>query len=57
MKKSKKSIWNLELIGGIFSVEKFEDGTERREEIDGKVVLELLAQIIKDRFKELAKKK
>ena len=51
--KSKKtrprsSEMSLELVGGLFVVEKFQDGTEKREEIDGKAVLNLLLQIITD---------
>lgn len=41
-KKEKKSTFNLELIGGVFFIEKFEDGTERREEIDGEAILALV---------------
>ncbi len=53
IKKSKKtrprsSEMSLEIIGGLFFVEKFKDGTERREEIDGKAVLQLLIQILTD---------
>ena len=36
----------LELIGGIYWVEKFADGRETREEIDGKSVLQLILQAI-----------
>lgn len=43
----KKSVMDLELIGGIYIVERFSDGTERREEIDGKTVLETLLVLIR----------
>lgn len=42
MAKKKAVSTNLELIGGIYVVEKFKDGTERREEIDAESVLKLI---------------
>lgn len=48
MKKKKSTGMKLELIGGIYVVEEFADGTEKREEIDGKTILELLLQIVTD---------
>jgi len=41
-KKQEKSETLLELVGGIYVVERFPDGRESRSEIDGKLVLELL---------------
>ena len=49
MKKAKKtSESRLEMIGGIYLVEKFKDGTERREELDGEVILKLVLATIKE---------
>lgn len=42
MAKKKAISTSLELIGGIYIVEKFKDGTERREEIDAEPVLKLI---------------
>ena len=39
---------NLELCGGIFFVEKYKDGTEKRDEIDGEMVLKLLLKVVED---------
>lgn len=49
----------LELVGWVFIVEKFADGTERREEIDAEVVLKVLIHTLKqalDREAPLKKK-
>ena len=46
--KTKKSVMQIELVGGVFIVEKFNDGTERRDELDGEVVLKLLLSVLKD---------
>lgn len=46
-RKKEESVMELELIGGVFVVEKFSDGTERREEIDGAAVLKLVEIAIK----------
>ncbi len=54
MKKSKKSTSSsLELIGGVFLVEKFKDGTERREELDGEVILKLVLSVLKEAIKKV----
>jgi hypothetical protein len=56
MAKKKKSVMDIELIGGVYVVERFPNGTERREEIDGKVILELLVEIIQKEVDRLLKK-
>lgn len=45
--KKQKSEMQFELIGGIYIVEKFPDGKEKREEIDGEVVLKLLLECLR----------
>ncbi len=47
-KRPRASEMVFELIGGIYLVEKFKDGTETREEIDGEVVLKMLLQVVSD---------
>jgi len=54
--KDKDSTAHLELVGGVFVVEKFKDGTERREEIDGVVVLKLLLMTVHDGINDMIKK-
>jgi hypothetical protein len=38
----KKGVLKLELIGGVFAVEQFPDGTERRTELPGEAVIQLV---------------
>lgn len=54
MKKSRRKSEGLkfELIGGIFAVETFSDGSEKREEIDGKQVLELLVGLLEQALQD-----
>lgn len=54
--KSKKKDSDLvfELIGGIYVVERFPDGTEKREEIDGEVVLKLMVSLLERHLDQLA---
>jgi hypothetical protein len=47
-KTNPKSEASFELVGGIYFVERFPDGRELREEIDGEVVLNLISQIVCD---------
>lgn len=47
-KKQKTGQLSLELVGGVFITEKFKDGTERREEIDGATILKLLVVAISE---------
>lgn len=49
MKKTKKdSNLSLEIVGAIYTVEKFPNGLESREEIDGKLILELVLWAIEE---------
>ena len=57
MARKKKSEMSFEIIGGIFLVERFADGTERREEIDSLAVLQLLLEVTEQHVDKLSKKK
>lgn len=48
MAKRKSTGAKLELCGGIFYVEEFSDGSEKRDEIDGEAVLKLLLHIVEE---------
>lgn len=54
MAKKKQGELKLELIGGIYIVEAYKDGTERREEIDGTAVLKMLEWSLKKSLEEKA---
>jgi hypothetical protein len=58
-KKTKKQNSNLtmELIGGIFIVETFPDGREKREEVDGAKVLNVLVVMLENMLNGMGDKK
>lgn len=62
MSKKEKSDLFLEIIGGIYTIEKFKDGKEIRSEIPGETVLKILMMCLEKQIeievdKKISKRK
>lgn len=55
MKKKKSTGLKFELTGGVYIIEEFSDGTEKRTELPGDLILNIVLQIVEAHTKVVIK--